>query len=335
MGSAAVKQAANKAGSEYWNVLKLQNSKTSQLIIDTLKSEESFRKVSSAATRAVLQRDKEDDAKLARGIRLAVDKGVIPSDVKVEKTEKVDVFGKTADAVAAEIVRNLGDAPKKGCVVVIHGLSGTGKGTTVSKLKEILPKATTWSNGNVFRSLTLLAATFAEQNECDLSKALTPKNLADFCSMLTFDKFGGQFDVRIKGLGLDMLVSQVQNTVLKGPKVGKNIPTVAEVTQGEVIQFVGKATARMAKDGFNVLVEGRAQTLDHLRTPHRFELVLPDVEIIGQRRAAQRIAALAHAKLIEGASDSAAVAALRLSNGDVAKQVARALESLYGECEED
>ena len=49
----------------------------------------------------------------------------------------------------------------------------------------------------------------------------------------------------------------------------------------------------MAKDGFNVLVEGRAQTLNYLRTPHRFELVLSDENVIGERRAAQRIAAIA------------------------------------------
>jgi hypothetical protein len=36
-------------------------------------------------------------------------------------------------------------------------------------------------------------------------------------------------------------------------------------------------------------MEGRAQTLDYVRTPHRFTLVLPDPTIIGQRRAAQRM----------------------------------------------
>ena len=111
--------------------------------------------------------------------------------------------------------------------------------------------------------------------------------------MLTFDKFDGEFDVNVKGLGLDLMVSKVQNTILKSKKVGKNIPTVAEFTQGEVIQFVSNATKLMAQDGFNVLVEGRAQTLNYLRTPHRFELVLSDENVIGERRAAQRIAALA------------------------------------------
>jgi hypothetical protein len=51
---------------------------------------------------------------------------------------------------------------------------------------------------------------------------------------LTFDKFNGKFDTRIRGFGLDVMVSEVQNTTLKDPKVGKNIPTVAKWTQGEV-----------------------------------------------------------------------------------------------------
>ena len=245
-------------------------------------------------TKAVLTRDKEDDAKLAKGIKLAIDKGVVAASVTMEPTTKIVVIGKTADQVADEIVKKLGKAPSQGCVVVLQGLSGTGKGTTVKKLKELLPKATTWSNGNVFRSLTLLAATWCEQNgDCDLDKALTPKNLDSFVKMLTFDKFDGEFDVNVKGLGLDLMVSKVQNTILKSKKVGKNIPTVAEFTQGEVIQFVSNATKLMAQDGFNVLVEGRAQTLNYLRTPHRFELVLSDENVIGERRAAQRIAALA------------------------------------------
>jgi phospholipase C len=63
-------------------------------------------------------------------------------------------------------------------------------------------------------------------------KALTKENLTFFMSMLSFGKFNGKYDTRISGLGVDMLVSDVQNTELKSPKVSKNIPTVAEVTQG-------------------------------------------------------------------------------------------------------
>ena len=40
-------------------------------------------------------------------------------------------------------------------------------------------------------------------------------------------------------------------------------------------------------------MEGRSQTLDYVRTPHRFELMLSQPLVIGQRRAAQRMMAAA------------------------------------------
>ena len=126
---------------------------------------------------------------------------------------------------------------------------------------------------------------------------LTPELLQKLVGCLTFAKVDGKFDTRIKGYGLDLLVSQVQNTTLKEPRVGKNIPTVAKMTQGEVITFAAAAAEAMRADGMNVLMEGRAQTLNHVRTPHRFELTLSEPIIIGMRRAAQRMMAAALEKL--------------------------------------
>ena len=99
-------------------------------------------------------------------------------------------------------------------------------------------KVVSWSNGNIFRSVTLLAVTWCEQQAdiegFDKEKALTKENLQSFINMLSFGKFkDGKYDTRIQGLGLDLYVSEVQNTELKSPKVSKNIPTVAEVTQGK------------------------------------------------------------------------------------------------------
>ena len=94
-----------------------------------------------------------------------------------------------------------------------------------------------------------------------------------------------------------MWVSQVANTTLKDAKIGKNIPTVAKMTQGEVIKFAAAAAELMRADGMNVLMEGRAQTLNYVRTPHRFELMLSEPLIIGMRRAAQRMMGGALTKL--------------------------------------
>ncbi len=86
----------------------------------------------------------------------------------------------------------------------------------------------------------------------------------------------GRWDIRINGLGIDTYVSRVANTTLKEPRVGRNIPTVAERTQGEVVTFAAACASAMSSEGHNVLMEGRAQTLNYVRTPHRFELVLSD-----------------------------------------------------------
>ena len=270
----------------------LQNGddSASNAIISSFSSDSHFLVFSQKETEAILQRDAEDAEKLAAGIAKAVAKGVLEANPPVEATFKVDVLGKSADAVAEGIIDRLGKAPASGCILVLTGLSGTGKGTTVSKLQASLPNAASWSNGNVFRALTLLAVTHCEQSNLEFKgEVLTPDLLQKFISCLEFSKFNGRFDIRICGLGYDLLVSEVANTVLKEPRVSKNIPTVAEMTQGEVVCFAAKAAELMRADGMNVLMEGRSQTLDYIRTPHRFELTLPEPIIIGMRRAAQRM----------------------------------------------
>jgi hypothetical protein len=253
-------------------------------IIEAYKGDSHFDMLGKQYLDELLARDEEDGEKLQKGIQLAIDKGVLPAKVSVEKTTDVFADGKTPEEVTAEVIKTLGDAPSKGCVMTLQGLSGTGKGTTVDMLKAKLPKAQTWSNGNIFRSLTLLAMTHQEQKQCTLEEALTPELLKEFLGYLTFDKFGDNFDTKIEGLGLKYMVSEVQNTVLK--TVGKDIPTVAEKTQGEVISFIQDALAKMTADGVNVLLEGRSQTLDYIRTPHRFELKLKDMSVVGLRQAA-------------------------------------------------
>jgi hypothetical protein len=72
---------------------------------------------------------------------------------------------------------------------VLVGLSGTGKGTTGDILKKRLPNCVTWSNGNVFRSLTLLAATScAIDGKVFGVDVLTPENVASWMATLKFGK---------------------------------------------------------------------------------------------------------------------------------------------------
>merc|ERR1711920_967202 len=87
-----------------------------------------------------------------------------------------------------------------------------------------------------------------------------------------------------------------------GKTVGKDIPTVAERTQGEVITFIQDALQKMTADGVNVLLEGRTQTLNYIRTPHRIDLQLKDMSVVGKRQAA-----LLLGKAIGSAGDAAAI----------------------------
>jgi len=258
-------------------------------VCDTYDGDMNFDRLGKMYLDELLARDNEDGEKLQKGIDMAIAKDVLPAKVDVEKVTVVYGDGKSPDEVTAEVIAALGDAPSKGCVMTLQGLSGTGKGTTVDMLKAKLPKAQTWSNGNIFRSLTLLAKTYAEQNQCSIEESLTPALLKEFMGYLTFDKFGDSFDTKIEGLGIKHMVSEVQNTVLK--TVGKDIPTVAEKTQGEVIGFIQDALQKMTADGMNVLLEGRTQTLNYIRTPHRFELKLKDMSVVGKRQGALIIGA--------------------------------------------
>jgi len=311
MTATARKMATKSKPAVSHELLQKQNAETTSALIEHYESSKSFAQLATYEGDLTLQRDKEDDDKLQVGIDFAKKKGVIDPNFVPEPYMQIDVLGKTPTQVARIILEHVqsGSASataNRSNVIVIVGLSGTGKGTTVSVLRQILEedqKVVTWSNGNIFRSVTLLAATWCEQHfgkdkGFDAEKTLTKENLANFMNMLSFEKSAqGQYDTRIRGLGLDLHVSQVQNTTLKTPLVSKNIPTVAQATQGEVILFAADAVQRMAQDGIFVLLEGREQTVNYVRTPHRFQLVLSDPSLIGKRRAAQRLMGAALASL--------------------------------------
>lgn len=311
-----------------YKILSQQNATTTNAIIEHYAFSPDFGTLALAEGDDILQRDDEDGEKLQKGVDIAKDKGVLDPNFVPEEYITIDVLGKSPEGVADEIlsiVRESSGPP----VVVLCGLSGTGKGTTVATLQDKLiredkKQVVCWSNGNIFRSVTLLAVTWCEQQDdndgFDPARALTKENLVSFMSMLEFGKFNGKFDTRITGLGLDLLVSEVQNTALKAPKVSKNIPTVAEVTQGEVVLFASDAIQKMGEDGIFVLLEGREQTVNYVRTPLRFTLTLSDMSLIGKRRAAQRLAAGALAEVTVGASED-----------DIAKALNRQLTKMVME----
>ena len=90
-----------------YETLSLQDSVTSNWLIGALASDAQFRAFAESETASILARDAEDDEKLAGGIKIAVDKGVL-TKIDPPAYTKVDVLGKTADEVADEIIAGVG-----------------------------------------------------------------------------------------------------------------------------------------------------------------------------------------------------------------------------------
>lgn len=112
------------------DLLAKQNAETSNALIEHCKGSSLFASLSKYEGDLTIQRDKEDGVKLEKGIDFAKAKGVIDPDYVPEPYIKIDVLGKTPDVVAEEILQiikaNKGQ-DDKGSVVVLCGLSGTGK----------------------------------------------------------------------------------------------------------------------------------------------------------------------------------------------------------------
>ncbi|CAD7946591.1 unnamed protein product [Amoebophrya sp. A120] len=273
-----------------WDTLAAQDDVATSCVIDLLCEDGCFKKLSDAEMTDILSRDQKDGDALAAGIKFAQDKGVLPA-LKPDPYTQINVLGKSADIVAEEILKAIGEGADKGCVLVLVGLSGTGKGTTVAKLQAKLKSAVTWSNGNLFRCLTVQACDFCEKNGvAAIDEALTAENLDGWMKNLKFGKFNEKWDIQLtRADGSQVLVSETCNTLLKEPRIGQNIPSVAKKSQGEVVKFAADACQQMGQDGSVVLVEGREETVNFIPTPHRFCLMMSDTTLIGKRRAAQRV----------------------------------------------
>lgn len=110
-----------------YSLLAEQNANTTNAIIQHFATNPSFLSLSSLEGEQILQRDEEDAQKLQKGIEYAKSKGVIDPNFVAEEYIIIDVLGKSPDDVADEILTKVRSQEGEGGVVVLCGLSGTGK----------------------------------------------------------------------------------------------------------------------------------------------------------------------------------------------------------------
>jgi len=283
-----------------YEILKKGDASSTNAIISHLSQNTSFERVSEHEGRLIANRDKEDDEKLQAGIDYAISEGVLDK-ITPEPYKDIYVDGKTPIDVCNEMLASLDDDWKsKSLAIVLCGFSGTGKGTTVSCLKKMFTNeykrnVSCWSNGNIFRSISLLASTYCKNNNVDdVSDALTTTNISNWMNMLKFTKnSNNEWDTMISGMGLQYEVQAIQNTLLKSSNISKILPTVAKETQGQVVMYASSAISKMINETQDlvVLLEGRQQTVNYVKSPYRFVLKLKEEGVVGKRRAAQRIMA--------------------------------------------
>ncbi|KAH8605741.1 putative Cytidylate kinase [Trypanosoma vivax] len=258
-------------------------------VIALLSNNDDFKRLAESEGTAIMRRDKEDEEKLREGIEIAKSRGILKSDSSPPPAplQRIDMASTSTQEAAEKIASML--PGREGNIIVIHGLSGTGKGSTVKKLQGLLPRCVAWSNGNVFRSYTYL---ILEELQGEVSnELLTSELLQQVERQVKFEEIAsGEFDIVLNG---KTRVRDIENTLLKTPALNSAVPTVARQMQGEVIRFATVAVEKLRATGYNVILEGRTQTLNYIRTPLRFELVLSDPTLLGQRRAAQRVMAIA------------------------------------------
>jgi hypothetical protein len=269
-----------------YEALVKQDANMTNLLIAAFADDEPFLTMANSEGQAVVARDVAHDEKLAAGIKVAVDKGALKLLAAPCLHHKVDVVDKTAEEVAMEIIAT---APRTflhwshiGCVVVLSGATGTGKRTTVARMKERMPEATLeWTNDGIFRALAMLASLHCQRLHPDgitlsdtvlinspvhtfSESRVTTENVKTWMDMLTFGKFNGEYDIQIKGYGLDTFMSKVKDHVLKGPLVTTALPAIFKHLQGEVVAFSSNAIRTMCRGGYNVILEGKsAHTVDY------------------------------------------------------------------------
>jgi len=251
-------------------------------IIDLLQGMELFEEISHRELELLEQRDQEDSYKLKEGIQIAMDKGVLRELKQKPRWIPLPVDGKLPQEILDEMMNDL-SFDKPGRVIAICGDSGVGKGTLVETLLTAIPDSDKWSNGDIFRIFTYLAL----QQEADPAEALNRVPEMDFTELSKNIILETDSDIQVYLEGKTLPLDSIKNGLLKETAINRSLPSVARYTQGEVIAIVNRYLSINQRK--HLILEGRKETLNHIHADYRIELLLENKEILGKRRAAQKL----------------------------------------------
>lgn len=256
-------------------------------ITNILSANPLFQQLSKFESVSLMQRDIEDEEKLALGIKQAVEEGYLQPVIFKSPYRPINVDDKSVGTIADDIMQQLGSPDRaKGNSIVLAGISGIGKGTTVKELSKRIPNSYIWSNGTIFRTI---AWQYQEHYP-----GLPLEQVGNFAEQVLADIYI-QFDynrlrIHLKKPESINCITDLQDNIPRSPKLERLVPLVAQRTQGQVINFTKRIIDRLDQKGRCLILEGRKATLDYIPSPYRFELIADDLTVLGKRRAAQKIA---------------------------------------------
>jgi len=266
----------------------LSPAETTNTIIELLQGNPAFLKIARMEGELLVQRDREDEEKLQKGVEYSLKSGILKTSKNQNPWNQVDAKGKTPEEIYQEIRRALPE-DLKGETLLVCGESGVGKGTLVSLMVDKNPEALQWSNGDIFRLYVYLLTALYPEKEKALT-GLSQEEIQEVRRRISIE----DNQVFYTWEGEKVPLNRVKNSDLKTSRINSLLPSFAYYLQGEVINFTNDYI-HGNRTRF-VILEGRKTTLDYIDSDSQFELIHSDKDLLGQRRAAQKVLALMEGK---------------------------------------
>jgi hypothetical protein len=243
----------------------LEPAEKSAYLIDILKKNPLFHRLSELELHSIQTRDTKDNESLSEGIQFALCNGLIPPKSISSPWIQINVENRSPADIAMTIKNQFNQV--SGNVIAISGKSGVGKGTIVNKLNSIVPNSVVWSNGNVFRSIAYLAKIQFPQECAQGNFEFLPIDRISDQIIINDD---GKITLSIDDSSIDLV--DIQDTKLKTTSIESLVPSIAQVSQRQVINKVN-AFFQYSQDKI-FIIEGRKITLDYIQSLYKCELLL-------------------------------------------------------------